>query len=516
MAVVNRKMRTNLRIAVLTMGSVIGPTALAQEPSEIDSNLDSEGMVVDPTKKPELALPKLRDKASVTPENSLPKQSQPNRDSMKQSKVRAVRTSAQSVPGHPSRNLDIPSTVEEANETQCDELAEPTKPLFWVFPRELRGGGLTFECVYTGETFTKAKGGLNSGHPTNYRSNLDVVAIADTGKLGWWDRGRFFVYGQNLSGRPISTDEVGDFQLFSNLDSTIGPGRRPNFTAVSEYWFEQYFADETLSFRVGKQDTNAIFALTDLGGEFVHSSYGAPPIIPMPTFPSNALGLSCFYKLAETTTLGFGIYDGTLADGPQGVRWGFDTLGHNGAFSIYQAEFKPQFGSEGEFPMTMRVGFWRHENKDDWTEITLDPNPRTFGRNHGFFITGDQMIWKENGAEDDQGLGVFVQYFSSPSNRNVIDQYLGGGLVYKGLLAGRDEDYVGLGFAKAIFSDPFRAQEAVVNNVIIEHSETAVETFYKWFVRDSFSVQPDLQYIARPSGQHRDALVAGLRFEVVF
>jgi porin len=515
MLVRNREVKNSF-LGLLLM-TLFGTFIQATEPEDEPPKNVTEDLFTDSNKNPDLALPPQSSRKSLDAATSRPKESQPQRDKLTTAARSGARTTQEIMPGRPGRNLGLPSTVEEAEaeESSCDSLEEPVEPILWIIPRELRGGGITLECIYTGETFTKAKGGINPGRPTNYRSNLDIVAIADTGKLGWWDRGRLFVYGQNLSGRPLSESEVGDVQLFSNLDSTIGPGQRPQFTAISEYWFEQFFMDDILSFRIGKQDTNAIFALTDLGGEFVHSSFGAPPIIPMPTFPSNALGVSSFLKLTETATLGFGIYDGTLADGPQGVRWGFDTLGENGAFSIYQAEWKPQLGSEGELPTTIRTGMWHHNDKEVWTELTADPNPITFNQNYGFFVTADQMIFKENGADDDQGLGIFGQYFSAPEDRNMIGTYFGAGLVYKGLLPGRDEDYFGVGFAQAIFSDDFRAQEAF-NGTDIGHSERATELFYKWVVGPKFSLQPDLQYISSPGGQYRDAIVSGLRFEAVF
>jgi porin len=482
------------------------------------SAVDPEGLVYSLGDDPSLALPEHPGRKPPNPDYTIPKQSQPGRDSLRtNSNPTFFRNADKVIPGRPSRNLEPPSSIEDAKSIEFyeRETKEEVEPILWVLPRELRGGGLTFECIYTGETFTKAKGGIRPGRPTNYRSNLDLVAIADTGKLGWWDRGRLFVYGQNLSGRPLSESEVGDIQLFSNLDSTIGPGQRPHFTAISEYWYDQFFVDDLISFRIGKQDTNAIFAFSDLGGEFVHSSFGAPPIIPMPTFPSNALGLSMFFKLLDTTTLGFGVYDGTLANGPQGVRWGFDTLGHNGAYSIGQLEFKPQLGEDGELPTTLRVGMWHHSDDTVWTPFTTAPDPLAFSQNYGFFLTADQMLWKENGTEDDQGLGVFVQYFSAPSDRNVISDYVGGGVVIKGFLPRRDNDYLGVGVAKSIFSQDFRDVEAAGGS-FVGNSETAVETFYKWMVCPNFSLQPDFQYIAKPSGLYSDAIVAGLRFECVF
>jgi porin len=128
----------------------------------------------------------------------------------------------------------------------------------------------------------------------------------------------------------------------------------------------------------------------------------------------------------------------------------------------------------------------------------------------------DQMVWKESeGTDDDQGLGVFGQFGWAPGDRNVLGEYYGGGLVYKGLLPGRDSDLFGVGFANAMFGRGFQVQSAALGDVLAR-SETAVETFYKLQYSPAVSFQPDLQYIANPGGLYRDALLPGLRFEVIF
>ena len=78
-----------------------------------------------------------------------------------------------------------------------------------------------------------------------------------------------------------------------------------------------------------------------------------------------------------------------------------------------------------------------------------------------------------------------------------------GGIVYKGLIPGRDEDVLGAGVAWAKLNRSGALQE------------TAVELFYKARITPWMSLQPDVQYIASPSGIHRDALAVGLRFEVM-
>jgi len=43
--------------------------------------------------------------------------------------------------------------------------------------------------------------------------------------------------------------------------------------------------------------------------------------------------------------------------------------------------------------------------------------------------------------------------------------------------------------------------------------ETVVEVFYKAQLSPSISLQPDIQYIATPSGIHPDSLAIGVRFQ---
>ena len=44
--------------------------------------------------------------------------------------------------------------------------------------------------------------------------------------------------------------------------------------------------------------------------------------------------------------------------------------------------------------------------------------------------------------------------------------------------------------------------------------ETVVEVFYKAQLSPTISLQPDIQYIASPSGIHSDSLAVGVRFQM--
>jgi hypothetical protein len=127
---------------------------------------------------------------------------------------------------------------------------------------------------------------------------------------------------------------------------------------------------------------------------------------------------------------------------------------------------------------------------------------------HGYLVQIEQLVWRESVCESKfpQGLGVFFSYVPRFFGGQIIDESLGdsfvGGLVYRGLLPQHDEDVIGAGVARA---ELFQGGT---------NQETVFEFFYKAQITPRISFQPDLQYIASPSGIYRDAIAAGLRFQL--
>ena len=349
-------------------------------------------------------------------------------------------------------------------------------------------GGLAAEYVYTGEVFTNVRGGLNTTRATEYRGNFDLMITAELDEMGLPPGGTVFVYGQNGHGRGLTERHVGDFQVLSNIDA-------PDFVQVSEYWWERALWDGRVRVRLGKQDANADFAVVDLALDFINSSFGFHPTIPMPTFPAPSMGAAVFFRITDRISFDAGIWDGV----PEIGNWGFSGTGET--FSI--CEVKLEYELPGGLPGDFHVGPWYHSDEFP------DPTPgstQTRTGNYGLHMELEQALLKESPGdpEDRQGLGVFSQYGWAPEDRNEAHQYIGGGIVYRGLPRCRDDDVLGLGVAHLIFSDR-----------IADYSgETAIELFYRAQLSPWMMIQPDLQFIANPGGDGRDALVFGLRFEV--
>jgi len=194
-------------------------------------------------------------------------------------------------------------------------------------------------------------------------------------------------------------------------------------------------------------------------------------------------------QLKEDLNLKVGVWD-ALADGGS---WGFS--GNEVVILFGALDYTYALG-DGRFAGAWEIGAAYFSGGD--------VSGGTLPSAHGYYVQLEQLIYRENVCDDAdaQGLGIFVSYFQAFSSGVIPAAAIGddflAGIVYRGLVPGRDEDVVGAGVAWAELFQGGTDQE------------TVVEIFYKARITPWLSLQPDLQYIASPSGIHRDVLTAGL------
>ena len=349
--------------------------------------------------------------------------------------------------------------------------------------------GVTSEPMYYCELFTNARGGISTKNATQYEALLDLPITFDFKNMHWPLPGRFFLLAQNTHGRGLTEDFVGDTQVVSNIDSFN------NIMQISEYWWEYCLFCERLAVRLGKQDVNTEFLAMDLASDFIQSSFGLSPSAGFPSYPDASMAAVLLADLTESTTLKVGVWD-ALADGG---GWGFS--GNDVHFVFGELEYKYALG-DGRLPGALDLGIGYVSSGE------VSPS-ESLASGYGYYIQIEQLVMRENPCcqEDMQGLGVFFSYFPRFSNGIISISAIGdamvGGVVYKGLIPGRNEDVVGAGFA---WAELFQGGT---------NEETVVEVFYKAQVTPWMGVQPDIQYIKTPSGIHPDALVVGLRAIIV-
>ena len=127
------------------------------------------------------------------------------------------------------------------------------------------------------------------------------------------------------------------------------------------------------------------------------------------------------------------------------------------------------------------------------------------------------MLWQESPGSD-QGLTLWSACVLSPQqNIAKLPFQANAGLVYKGLIPARDDDYSILGFVYGKFSKNYaRTVEAAGNGY--PQYEIVLEAAYRIQITKFAYFQPDLQWVINPGGTGRvpNALVLGAQMSVTF
>lgn len=300
------------------------------------------------------------------------------------------------------------------------------------------------EVSYVADAYANAIGGLKQG--VGYLGMANLALGFDTEKAGWWRGGSFFVNGASIHGRSLSEDFLGDLQVASNIDAGT-------HLYLHELWYRQTFGPVALT--AGLQDLNAEFMVSEGAGEFVNSSFGVPPVIatgiPVPIFPLTGLGVAARWDISGKVAVQTALFDGTQTDfddNPHNLTW---SLGRgDGLLSMTEIHLNGRY----------KLGVYYHSVDD----------------NYGVYLLADQPVGERT--------SLFGQLAVAPKGKNENNHYLGAGVNHtfgERLTAGLAMAYAGLHAA--------------------DHKhETAIELYCKYALNDCITLQPDIQYILRPSG----------------
>jgi porin len=119
---------------------------------------------------------------------------------------------------------------------------------------------------------------------------------------------------------------------------------------------------------------------------------------------------------------------------------------------------------------------------------------------------------------NDQGLRWFSFFNFAPAYNNAMPFYFHTGLIYEGLIPGRDQDQTGVAFALGNYSYNKILADYSAGRSFHQTYESILEFDYRIEVNSWAFVQPFLQYLIRPNGTGlvQNAAVLGLHFGVEF
>ena len=380
----------------------------------------------------------------------------------------------------------------------------------------LASKGIDYSFTYIGEVLSNASGGVKRG--ATYEGLLNGEVNVDLDKLAGLSGATLHSNFYQIHGRGLSGNNLRDLFTVSTLEAYPS-------TKLYEAWFEQKLADGKIAVRIGQIGADTEFFVSQTATVFFNPTFGAPAILANdlpsggPTYPLAAPAVRLKIKPVDNVTLRAALFDGDPAGpylpgannpSPQ-IR---DLSGTNFRLGdppllIAEATIAGVQGmGANALPGVVKGGYLHHFGKFAATNA-----PSSLGivyrGDDSLYGLIDQTIYLVPGT-DDQGASVFARGFAAPSDRNLIDVYVDGGIAYEGLIPGRPEDTVGIGAAYARISPDVARFDALAGGPLVRDYQAVIETTYQYAVRPGFSVQAEFQYVFHPGAHGVADPVTGL------
>jgi len=409
--------------------------------------------------------------------------------------------------------------------------------------RWLSDRGINYGFVYTGEVLGNVSGGLRRG--AIYEDKIETYVAADFEKLIGWKgltfySNQFWIHGTGNLGR----DFVGNMITISNIEAL--PSNR-----LSEIWLEQKLFNDRFSIRVGQLTTDSEFFNSKYFELFINSDW--PTItsenLPSggPAYPLSTPGVRFAFQPTKDLSLLLALFNGDPAGpGPGDAeiknRHGLNFRLRDPPLLIGEA----QYGYNQEKTATglagmIRLGAWHHFGRFDDQRFDIagrslaDPLGSGIARalrgNDGIYGIIDQQIYRPAGGDADSGVALFSRISASPSDRNLINFYIDGGVTFAGMIPSRPDDKFGATFIYANVSDRARAldRDTILFTGMpqpVRDFELTLEFTYQAQIRPGWTLQPDIQYVFHPGGRVpdpnfpaaalKDAAIFGLRTTIAY
>ncbi len=393
----------------------------------------------------------------------------------------------------------------------------------------LNSMGIDVGGAYVSEPFYNW-GGLDQGG--EYQGVLDLYVNADMGKLGLWDGLCFHANGFQIHGNSITGANIGGLMPVTSFEAV-------DSTRLFELWFEQHMFNDTLAVKVGQIAADEEFFAADGGGYFINGTWGWAPIAAEnnpnggPAYPLATPGVRVAVTPSDKTSLMVGVFNGDPAPqcnkaggdpqrcNPDGLDFGLRSralLIAEGAYSYSLAG--------GELPGTIKVGGWNHFGDFEHQRVDVGGNliavtgnaGKPLENDHALYVILDQLVWHAPGTEEGQGIGFFTRFAGAPDDRNLVDFYFDVGVTFTGMIPGRPDDALAIGYAYTGISDQVQAFNVDSGEPAGSGYEALIEVAYTMEIMDGWTLQPDFQYIFNPGGgtEGDDATVIGARNTFAF
>lgn len=365
--------------------------------------------------------------------------------------------------------------------------------------------GITPEAIYVADTLTNPVGGEQQGWA--YAHYFGAQLTFDFGKLAGLDGLSLFAQGNWSRGQNLSAEDIGNF--FPVAHAYTG-----SQVALAQLYLQQLLFDGALSIAAGRLTPNQTFAYLSIFASYLNSAVNLSPFALYANdfgffgLPGAEWGARAVVSFADGWHAGAGAFlpDETASvAGDNGLHFRFQP--DDGVMMVAELGYAEPAAETGPSPFEVKAGFL-YDTRAFGRVGRVGRPDETVGDNYALYLSGQRLIYREPGS-DDQGLSPWINIVYAPKERaSPLPLFLATGVVYRGLLPGRDEDTTALGVFFGRFSRDLDSQTA----------ETIVEMSYTLRLTPWLSVVPDVQVVFSPSGRSDvdDAAVFGGEIAVTF
>ncbi len=396
------------------------------------------------------------------------------------------------------------------------------------------GVDLTVQSV--SDMLGNVSGGMARGG--DYAGLVNIGLSADFEKAVGWKGASFkstwlWLYGNSVSG-----------QFAGNKMTSSGIYGTPTLRCY-ELWMQQNLFEDLISLRAGQIALDTEFGIIGSESLFLNTTFGISTGISFnlpnggPTYPMATPGVRLALQPTSWLVLRGALTQGNCfsqTDNLNGFNWNFGPAG--GLLSMNEAEIS--WGKDPSSKMLqgyVKGGFWiQSATASGETSLgTISSSYPTGLYNNGFYFGFDQQLYKvrepdastgnrgksvaaEKAAVDSgKGLSSFSQLDFSPQAWSPCTFYADSGLIYTGLIPGRDRDKLGVAFAYAQMG-PLCRSSGIQSGLPGCSYELLTEFSYSIRLTPAMALEPDIQYIIHPGGtqQYANALVVGFRAVIDF
>ncbi|AHI24166.1 porin [Komagataeibacter xylinus] len=388
----------------------------------------------------------------------------------------------------------------------------------------------------TGGTPSTNGDGQGSGTGPAYDGVTMPTLTIDTEKLFGLEGGLFNVSALQTRGRSISQDHLNNFNPISGFEADRS-------SRLFELWYQQSFLRGKLDVKIGQQDLDTEFLVSDYASLYLNANFGWPmgPSLNLysggPSWPLSSPAIRVRYRPGQKFTFMFAAAD----DNPPGNRSNaFDIQGGGNTADPTNQTTNDASGTHfnmgtGALLMT-ELQYALNPQPADMSSTTKNPGLPGVYKLGGYYDTArfpdyryntqgqslggaggvprwdrgnwlvygiiDQMVWRPSPASP-RSLGVFVRATGNGGDRNMISFAIDAGLNLKAPFRGRDNDTIGLGWGIGRASSGLRAYDRT-RGARVPGNENHLELTYQAQVTPWLVMQPDFQYVWHPAGGGAD------------